>query len=80
MDQLTVFSWIPGTFWALLIPVATCAILIYAIERENNNGNNSRNGQFRPSIRKRRHRQFVVTSSSVIVVVEDVAVDEFDAK
>lgn len=75
MDQW-LLSWtvaLPGTFWALLIPVATCAILIYAIERENNSGNSR---EYRHSVRKQ--RQFVVTSSSVIVVVEDAA-DELDA-
>jgi len=77
MDQW-IFSWLPalpGSVWALLIPVATCAILIYAIERENNSGNSR---EYRHSVRK--ERQFVVTSSSVIVVVEDVAADELDAK
>jgi hypothetical protein len=77
MDQW-LLSWtvaLPGTFWALLIPVATCAILIYAIERENNSGNSR---EYRHSVRKQ--RQFAVTSSSVIVVVEDVdAADELDA-
>ncbi|XP_046440716.1 SRSF protein kinase 3-like isoform X6 [Daphnia pulex] len=75
MDQW-LLSWtvaLPGTFWALLIPVATCAILIYAIERENNSGNSR---EYRHSVRKQ--RQFAVTSSSVIVVVEDVA-DELDS-
>lgn len=73
MDQW-ILSWVPGTVWALLVPVATCAILIYAIERDGNTG-----GEFRHSIRKERNRQFV-TSSSFIVVVEEIVTDECDAK
>lgn len=73
MDQW-ILSWVPGTFWALLVPVATCAILIYAIERDENSGN-----KFRHSIRKERQRQ-IVTLSSFIVVVDETVADECDAK
>lgn len=68
MDQWIV-SLAPGSFWAMLVPIATCAILIYAIERVDRSSSET-DGSFRQSIRKERHQ--VVVSSSVVVDVEDV--------
>lgn len=66
MDDWVV-SWVPSSVWALLVPVATCALLIYAIEKVDDPVDGS---CIRRSIRRDRHHQ-VVASTSFIVVVED---------
>ena len=73
MDQWAL-SLVPGSFLAMLVPVATCAILIYAIERVDRSSSSANGGSFRQS----RERHQVVVSSSVIVNVEDV--EEPDSK
>lgn len=67
MDDWVV-SWVPGSLWALLVPVATCALLIYAIEKVDDSENGS---TCRRSIRRDRQQVVASTSTSVIVVVED---------
>ena len=70
IDYWIIISWVPGSVWALLVPVATCAILVYAIESVGREQEDD--GSFRPTIRKERHHKIVVSlPTSVIVNVEE---------